>query len=309
MIWLGKRRGYLSDYVTQLWVRSTGRRVRLSEQPWLQGPAGNTRLIGKEFFTDYAKEHGLDVIRSGTRGLIRDFEELSGPSNDLSAVATPVRHFYERTSDYELDAWSEWHGPFKPFGTLLALIFSRRLQQMNVPLSSLDTSKGMTSDVVQLRDPRTGKVVLTAWIRELVGTHNIIYAGSYSICTVPGNASPCVKVVFPLPNGNAIVIMKAEAHADGSLSVTSSGNRFGDPGFYFTVHNGCDLARARYVRTMRETIHVYQDGAGVVRGDHALRLWGVQFLQLHYRLRKLDSGVEWNRERSSLEVSKHAPPS
>ena len=33
-----------------------------------------------------------------------------------------------------------------------------------------------------------------------------------------GSPSPCVKVVFPLRNGNAVVLLKVEAHADGSLS-------------------------------------------------------------------------------------------
>jgi len=39
-----------------------------------------------------------------------------------------------------------------------------------------------------------------------------------------------------LPNGNAIVIMKPESHPDGSFSLTSTGEGFGDPGFYFVVH-------------------------------------------------------------------------
>ena len=128
------------------------------------------------------------------------------------------------------------------------VIFSRRLQQLNMPLSSLDTGRGITSDVVKLRDPATGKILQTAWVRELIGTKNVLYAGSYTLCRVPGWPSPCIKVVFPLPNGNAIVIMKPEAHADGSLSVTSSGRAFGDPGFILwcmaeTIRYGCAISR------------------------------------------------------------------
>jgi hypothetical protein len=92
-----------------------------------------------------------------------------------------------------------------------------------------------------------------------------------------------VKVVFPLPNGNAIVIMRPQVHADGSLSVISKGRGFGDAGFYFTVH-GDDRVKARYVRAMREQIHVYTTADGV-RADHVLWFCGVRFLQLHYRLR------------------------
>jgi hypothetical protein len=285
MIWLGNRRGFLSDWVTQRWVQATGRRVNLAEHAWLDGPAGNTRLIGNEFFTDYAGANNLRIVESASRGLIEDFSHLNGLSNDVTQVAIPVKDFYERTSNYELDAWSEWHGLFKPFGVALAILFSRRLQQLNIPLSSLDSSAGMTSRVLQMRDQNSGRLVQTAWVRELHATHNVLYAGSYSVCMVPGYSSPCVKVVFPLPNGNAIVLMKPEVHADGSFSVTSAGNGFGDPGFYFTLHDESGLARARYVKSLKETIHVYAAQPGIVRADHILWIWGFEFLRLHYRMR------------------------
>ena len=240
VIWLGDKRGYLSDWLTQQWVRSTGQKVNLAEEAWLDGPIGNSRLNAREFFPNYAREHLLDMEKDGTRGLIQDFNELCVDSPVL--VANAVRQFYERTSEYELDAWSEWCGPFKPFGWALAAIFSRRLQQLNVPLSPLDSSRGITSAVVQLRDRASGRVVQTAWVRELIATRNVLYAGSYSICRVPGYSNPCVKVVFPLPNGNGIVLMKPNTHPDGSFSVASIGERFGDPGFYFVVHGEHGLA-------------------------------------------------------------------
>lgn len=169
-------------------------------------------------------------------------------------------------------------------GRALARLFSRRLQQLNVPLSSLDTSRGLTSAVLQLVDPATGAVRHTAWLRELAGSGDVLYAATYSVCRVPGYAGACVKVVFPLPNGNAVVLMRPTPTGDGSLAIVSSGARFGDPGFYFTVV-GPDRAWARYVRTMRETIRVYPDGA-LVRADHTLTIWRTTFLRLHYRLRR-----------------------
>jgi hypothetical protein len=283
VIWLEDSRGYLSDWVTQQWVRCTGRRIEISKHAWLEGPVGNTRRIGKQFFFDYARAHGLEVVRSGCRGLIPDFRDLF---LDSAGIEAPIQDFYERTSEYELDAWSEWRGIFKPFGTALAVLFSRRLQQLNVPLSALDTSHGITSEVVQLQHPESGKILQTAWIREMVGTKNVLYAGGYAVCTVPGHPSPCVKVVFPLPNGSAIVIMKPVVHPDGSLSVLSHGRSFGDPGFYFVVHGKDGSAWARYVRSLQEGIRVYVGDSGLVRADHDLRIWGMEFLRLHYRLRK-----------------------
>ena len=269
-----------------MWVRGTGRKLDLSSFPWLDGPVGGTEEIGKDFFTDYGRLRGLNVVRVGSRGLLQDIGVLTNPCIDGRHVSDAVRAFYEQTSEYELDAWSEWRGFFRPFGIALAKLFSRRLQQLNLPLSSLDSSKGISSDVLQLCDPRSGEVLQTAWIRQLRSTGNILYAASYSVCQAPGFNGNCIKVVFPLPNGNAIVIMKPEVDVDGSLSVISAGQKFGDPGFYFTVHDGHGRVWARYVRSMKEVIKVYVDGPHTVRADHHLWIWGQQFLRLHYRMRR-----------------------
>jgi hypothetical protein len=175
---------------------------------------------------------------------------------------------------------------FRPLGKALSVFFSRRLQQLNVPLSPLDSAKGMTSHILQMKNPGSDKILQTAWIRQLHATKNVLYAGSYSICNIPGHPTPCIKVVFPLPNGNAIVLMNPEVHPDGSLSVKSIGKKFGDPGFYFVVHQGNGMIWARYVRRMKEEIHVYAAEAHTVRADHILWLWGREFLRLHYRMRK-----------------------
>lgn len=283
MLWLDSKRGYVSDYVTQLWVKTTGRRVDLAAHPWLAGPVGKPRGIGLDFFQQFASSCGLEV-RPGT-GLLRDFAAITGPACAPSQVNSAVQAFYQQTSRFEVEAWSEWAGLFKPLGGLLALIFSRRLQQLNVPLSSLDTSHGITSEVINVVEPATQRVKLTAWVRRLVRNQNVLYTGAYSTCAVPGFSGACLKVVFPLPNGNAIVIMHPQSCADGSLLLTSAGNGFGDPGFYFTVHHS-DRVWARYVRAFRESIHVYAAGEDV-RADHVLHFCGITFLRLHYRLRRV----------------------
>ena len=283
MIWLGERRGYLTDWVTQRWVRATGRRVARVEAPWLDGPVGEPRGIGPQFFADLAARDGLTISRPRPAGLLADFDRLTAPDFEPSAVHPHVIDFYTRTSEYDLDSWAEWSGVFRPFGALLATLFSRRLQQLNVPLSGLDTSRGVTSEVLQLVDPQSGTIRHTAWIRLLVGSGDVLYAGSYSLATVPNRGGACVKVVFPLPNGNGVVIMRPVVHADGSLSVISAGERFGDPGFYFTVRDG-DALWARYVKSLKESIRVYAGADGGVRADHVLTLWGFTFLRLHYRL-------------------------
>jgi len=283
---LGGRRGVLSDWVTQRWVQCTGKRVTLSDYPWLEGPVGDVDLIGSAFFRRLAEKRNLDFVADGPgRGLIGDFARLSGPACNPSAVDARVVAFYENTAEFEFDVWSEWCGAFRPFGGALAALFSRRLQQLNVPLSSLDTKLGITSNVVQLKE-RSGGVVYTAWVRDVVATGRTLYAGSYSLCQVPGYPGPCVKVVFPLPNGSAIVIMCPESGPDGSFTVRSAGDKFGDPGFYFFVEEQPGHGWARHVRTLQETIRVYADAEGTLRSDHDLWIWGTRFLRLHYRMRK-----------------------
>lgn len=286
MIWLGSKRGYLSDWLTQRWVCLTGRRVNLAATPWLAGPLAPTTGIGPNYFESLARAQGLRIHQPDrAAGVIADFATLRGESFEPSKIRPSVARFYEQTSAYELDAWAEWCGCFRPFGWLLAVIFSRRLQQLNVPLSGLDTSKGVTNEVFQFIEPATGLTRLTAWFRRLRSTGNVLYAGFYSVCTLPGCSDPCVKVVFPLPNGNAIVVMRTEHLEDGSFVVTSAGDDFGDPGFYFTVHVDSGSVRARYVRALRESIHVFPAEDGLLRADHVLTYFGATFLRLHYRMR------------------------
>jgi hypothetical protein len=292
-MWLGDQRGNLIDWLTQRWVCLTGRRVDLAAAPWLAGPVGQTSGVGPDYFDKWAAAEKLQVTRHRSgKGLLPSFAALSGPSFDASAVAPQVAEFYERASDYEMDVWSEWSGLFRPFGFLIAALFSRRLEQLNLPLSALDTSRGMTSEVVQVSDPSSGELRANAWVRTLVKTGRVIYVGSYSVTTSPGAAGPCIKTVFPLPNGNAIVILRPEAQPDGSLILESAGRRFGDPGFYLSVHRSDGVVVARYLRCFRERIHVYPADERAVRADHTMSLWGRRCLHLHYRLVRANEHAE-----------------
>lgn len=286
---LDERLGRWNDWLTQRWVAFTGQRVDLREAPWLNAPAGTSAGIGTAFIEELARAEGLVVQREQNAGLLPDFHTLAGPEFDPSAADPNVVDFYARTAQYDLDSWAEWCGLFRPLGRLLAFVFSRRLQQLNVPLTGLDTSRGVSSEVVPLVDPQTGSVRFTVWLRRLLHTGNVLYAGCYSLADVPGHSGPCVRVVFPLPNGNAIVFMRPELRMDGSMAVVSTGKRFGDPGFYFTVRAGPHHVWAKYVRSLRESIHVYSAEPGTVRADHALTFWSLPVLRLHYRLRRSTS--------------------
>ncbi len=289
--WLGARRGFAADWVTQRWVQATGRRVDLRAEPWLAGPSGEPRGIGADYFARLAGREGWTLLPDDPdAGLMAHFDRLAGPELDASSVDPAVRDFYEHTARYELDVWSQWRGWARPCGSLLALLFSRRLEQLNIPLRPLDTARGLRSAVVRVIRPGAAAPHLTGWVRTTADRHSVVYVGAYSVVGLPGRVSPCVKVVFPLPNGNATVVMRARDE-DGALVLESSGERFGDPGFYFVVRAGADRVFARYLRSFRETIRVYPDRAGELRTDHRFTLWGHTVLELHYRIRRrVDEG-------------------
>lgn len=300
--WLGSKRGYLSDWATQRWVQLTGRRFDSEAMPWLAGPVGRPTGIGSSFYADLAESQGLELEERHGEGLMSTFSALGGPEFDPAIVHPEIVRFYERTSEYRLDAWSEWSGAFRPFGWLLAVIFSRRLQQLNIPLSPLETSRGFRSRIVKLVEPQTGVVLNTGWVREVPTTDNVVYVGDYSTAQVPGSKGPCVKVVFPLPNGSATVLLRPEVLPGGSLKLHSSGKRFGDPGFYFVVSRD-STGWTRYVQTLREVIHIFVND-GELRTDHTFSIWGLTYLRLHYRLQLLPEGRQTVPESSSKRNAK-----
>ncbi len=141
----------------------------------------------------------------------------------------------------------------------------------------------MSSEVVQLLEPVSGRIVYTGWLRRLKSSGHVIYAGLYSTVQVPGEANPCVKVTFPC-NGSANVYLSPVAHPDGSFGLDSSGSAWGRSGFYRIVRSGADHRRVRYVKTLHELFHVYVDDEGVLRTEHTISFLGLTIIRLHYKM-------------------------
>lgn len=118
-----------------------------------------------------------------------------------------------------------------------------------------------------------------------------VFVGQYGTATIPGHEGRCVKVVFPLPNGNATILLRPEVDEGGGLSLISDGRRFGDVGFYFTVvagpqHDPHAQPRelwVRYVRTMKESLALRAADDGVT-AVHRFRVFGLPFLELRYAI-------------------------
>lgn len=225
-----------------------------------------------------------------TAGLIPDFDSLRGPSFEPNSVRPEIRHFYEHAAMYHLDVWSEVSLLGRFFLWLLVEFISRRMEQLNFPISSLEVAKGMSSRVLQLIDPKTNTVKYTGWLRSLKSSGNVIYAGLYSTIRIPGEENPCVKVTFPC-RGSANVYLRPVQHADGSFGLDSSSSAFGSAGFYRVVAAGANHRRVRYIKTLHELFHVYVDSEGVLRTDHKISFLGFVVLRLHYKMSLLPQNV------------------
>src|SRR5580765_2041283 len=180
-----------------LWVRLTGRLVRKSEAPWLAGPLGGRERIGIGIYERVARAEGLSILTPPDAGIVEHFNVLRGPNFDPDAVHPGIRHVYEHAAEYQLDVWSEVSLVGRFFLWLLVEFISRRMDQLNFPISSLEVAKGMTSEVVQLVEPAKGQIVNTGWLRRLKSSGGVIYAGLYSATQLPDESGPCVKVTFP----------------------------------------------------------------------------------------------------------------
>jgi hypothetical protein len=274
------------DGVTRAWVRATGRRVDLPATPWLQGPVGDLDRVGDAWLPAEAGRIGAEVAGqgggddAGPRGLLGSMAELDRPDFAAHALAGPVRRFYERTSTWRLDAWVGWAPWAWPSGWAVAALFARRLDQLALPMRSLDLAHGMSSAVTPL--VRDGVQVGALWLRRLRATGRIVFSGLYGVVRLPASGEPAVRVTFPLPRGRLVVLLRPTATAAGGLVLTSGAGAWGDPGAYLVVDRpgGCWARRI----PVHERFHVFEDPEGVLRTDHDLRLGTLPVLRLHYRL-------------------------
>jgi hypothetical protein len=275
--------GKLLQFCIEWLVRLTGQRVEKSSASWLDCELGKPGLIGAGVYQQVAERRNLDLSMPPDAGLIPDFSALRGPSFDPDKIDPGIRHFYEHAALYHLEVWSEVYLAGKFVLWLLVEFISRRMNQLNFPISSLEVAKGMTSEVVQLRERGTGKLVDTGWLRRFRSNGKVIYAGFYSTTCVPAEENPCVKVTFPC-YGSSSVYLRPLQHPDGSFGLYSAGAAFGSSGFYRIVEAGPNAWKVRLFKTLHENFHVYRDDEGVLRTDHTITFLGLTVLRLHYKM-------------------------
>jgi hypothetical protein len=127
-------------------------------------------------------------------------------------------------------------------------------------------------------------VKYTVWFRTFKATKQVLYSGVYTTCTLPSGKA-CIKAVFPLPNGNATVLMSPSVGPNGELCLNSSGKKFGDPGFYFSLKDSKGNVWSQYISSFRDQLNVYCID-GNITAEQTLTLWHKRVLRMNYEIRK-----------------------
>jgi hypothetical protein len=260
------------DRVTRTFWRLKGRPVDLAGvEQWLSAPMHHGQTIGDRWLQAAAATHRgtvLDDVAGG--GLLADMAELDGPDFEAADLRPEIRHFYEHTSEWLMEVWTQWNPVFQPAGELISRLFGRRVQQLALPTRPLDVAYGMDSRVAIIVDS-SGEQQAAAWLRTLRSTGEYVYSGCYSSKLLPGERQPSVHVAFPMEAGNVQVFLRPSVLPGGALQLSSPAGSFGDNGAYVVVEDGGRTHAAR--APIHETFRVYLDRDGVLRTD-----------RLHYKL-------------------------
>ncbi len=273
------------DWITQQWVILFGQKIETSEHKWLLGPFGELNGIGVKFIKQLAdKEHlAIDNEKNG-KGLIQSIHQLNLQEKEIKVLSQNVIDFYQNTSDYELKLKVKWNPFFKIFGVLLRVIFSKRIEQLNVPIRSIKNSETLTSEIIHLKDPKTNEVKRTIWLRAFQSTGQGVYSGVYETCIIPSGKT-CIKAIFPLPNGSATVILTPKVGNNGELILDSAGNRIGDSGFYFLLKDSKGQLWTKYIKSFKDKLVVRSDNENIT-ASQTLTLWNLRVLEFEYLIEK-----------------------
>ena len=273
----------IQDWSTQQWIIFRGRKIKKEDFPWLIGPFGLLDSIGKDFIIKFAKSENLIIDDStSSKGLISSMNLLNLSEDEFSKLSKKVISFYEKTSDYDLDFSVKWNSFFKVFGILIKKLFSIRINQLNIPTENIRDKESLESEIITLIDPDSKEIKYTIWYRSIKSTGQVVYSGIYGVCTLPCGKT-CVKAVFPLPNGNATVIMSPSVGKNGELILDSSGKKFGDAGFYFLLKDSKGEHWSQFIKSFRDRL-IIGEGHSYISAEQTLTLWNKIVLRFNYKI-------------------------
>ncbi|SMC52297.1 hypothetical protein [Moheibacter sediminis] len=273
------------DWFTQQWAIFWGKEIESNDVPWLMGAFGKPGAKADDFIHEIAKDKVLEIERNtASNGLLASIQDLNFSSEEYNRLSKNVVDFYEKTADYELSFAVKWNPFFKFFGKLINYLFSNRINQLNVPTNNFESSNQIKSEIIRLVNPESKEVKYTVWYRTFESTQQVLYSGIYSTCELPSGKT-CIKAVFPLPNGNATVIMTPSVGVNGELLLISSGKKFGDAGFYFLLNDSKGRFWSQYIRSFQDRLIVSSVGEKLV-ATQKLTLWNLRVLEFQYEIKR-----------------------
>lgn len=275
------------DRATRQFWRWRGRSVDLTgTHAWLNSVRSPRSEVGDDWLAGAAEETGGDLLhRQPGAGLLSNMALLDGPGFDSARLLPEVRDFYENTTGWRLEVWTQWNPLFTPAGVLLAKYFGRRVKQLAIPTRPLDVALGMDSQISVITDA-SGQQAGAAWIRRLRSTGEYLYSGYYRPQPLPHTDQPAVSVAFPLEAGNVQVFLRPRVGRGGALLMDSGPGVFGDHGTYVVVEEGGRFFAARV--PLHERFRVYVDDEEVLRTDHVISFARSTAVRLHYKMERLD---------------------
>ncbi len=272
----------LQGWFTQLWNILLGQKCSPEDIKWLIGPISETTEIGPALIQQIAQRENLSIDEESIDcGLMESFIPFTHLKHPIHPA---IQDFYLQTSEFDFDVWTQWSQGFSFFGELVKLLFAKRIMQLNLPSNPLDTAHGMSSKIIRLKDA-SGNLRYTIWLRHIKKTGEVIYLGIYSTIYLPSGEA-CIRVIFPLPQGNATVILRLSTNQQGHLELISKGNTYGEAGFYFIVRDSHGQHWKHLLKSFTERIYVFVDHENVLRTDHSMSLWGLTAFRLHYRMQR-----------------------
>ena len=283
---IAKRNQSVLDWITQQWIILFGEKITTSKYKWLLGPFGETHGIGTKFVEQLANDENLVIdSQRKDKGLLDSIKHLRLSATELNRLSPSIIDFYENTSNYNLLLKAKWNPLFKVFGSLVRMIFSKRIEQLNVPIQNLEDGSGLSNEIIKLLDPKTNEVKRTIWLRAFKSTGQIVYSGVYETCSLP-NRETCIKAVFPLPNGNATVILSPNVGEKGELILKSSGQKIGDDGFYFLLMDSKGQLWAKFIKSFKDKLVLSSENDRIT-AIQTLTLWNLKVLKFEYEIKKL----------------------
>ena len=273
------------DWFTQQWVILWGRKIDPEDFPWLTGPFGDLNGIGEKFIYQLAEKENLIIERClKSQGLIPSIDMLNLSEEQVSGLSSNVIRFYENTADYNLDFTIKWNPFFKLLGIVVNRLFSSRINQLYIPTRNITDAEPIESEIITLSDAKSRQVKYTIWLRTFKSTGQVIYSGVYGVCKLPSGKT-CIKAVFPLPKGNATVIMSPGVGTKGELILNSSGKKFGDAGFYFLLNDSKGNYWAQFIRSFRDRLTVSSE-KDHISAEQILTLWHRRVAKFNYKIVK-----------------------